>query len=59
MAIVYKVGMGSVPDIPVSITGDCKEFLQKCLVNKPSERWGVDRLLELAFVKVRAYDSNV
>jgi len=52
LAIVYKVGMGGIPDIPSSLREHCVDFLHHCLQNKPANRLGVHRLLELPFVKV-------
>jgi serine/threonine protein kinase len=50
--IMFKVGMGSIPSIPETMSSDGKDFVSHCLEPDPEIRWTASQLTELPFVKV-------
>ncbi|XP_038048070.1 mitogen-activated protein kinase kinase kinase 4-like isoform X1 [Patiria miniata] len=50
--ILFKVGEGAIPTIADNLSSECKDFLSKCLVHSPLERWTANQLLDHPFLKV-------
>ena len=50
--IIYKVGVGGVPEVPDTASKEAKEFVGHCLQSDPRKRWTAEQLLEHSFVKV-------
>ncbi|XP_071800919.1 mitogen-activated protein kinase kinase kinase 4-like [Asterias amurensis] len=50
--IIFKVGDGAIPYITDNISAECRDFLSKCLVHQPMERWSANQLLDHPFLKV-------
>ena len=50
---MFKVGMGSIPSIPESLSHDGKDFVSHCLEPNPEVRWTASQLTDHPFVKVR------
>lgn len=51
--IMFKVGMGSIPSIPDTLSFDGKDFVSHCLEPDPEIRWTASQLIDHPFVKVR------
>lgn len=50
--VLYRIGFSDqVPAFPTSFSAQGKDFLSKCLVRDPKERWTVKELLNHSFVK--------
>ena len=49
---MFKVGMGSTPYVPDTLSPEGQEFLQHCLEHDPKLRWTASQLREHPFVKV-------
>ncbi|XP_071711353.1 mitogen-activated protein kinase kinase kinase 20-like [Rutidosis leptorrhynchoides] len=59
-ALVMKIGVGSeIPKIPAKLSEDGKDFLEKCFVKNPLERWTAEMLLDHPFVKNITFDKEV
>ncbi|EDV25031.1 uncharacterized protein TRIADDRAFT_24805, partial [Trichoplax adhaerens] len=52
-AIMFQVGSGAAPVTPDSISDEGKDFLSRCLVHDPQDRWTTSELLNHPFVKVK------
>ncbi|WVZ24095.1 hypothetical protein V8G54_002639 [Vigna mungo] len=48
-----------VPKIPDKLTYDCKDFLRKCLMNDPQQRWTAKMLLNHPFIQNKYSTSSV
>lgn len=52
VAAIYKIGSGDdLPEIPGFISEQGKDFLRRCLIRDPEERWSVSELLKHPFVQ--------
>ncbi|KAL2522750.1 mitogen-activated protein kinase kinase kinase 21 [Forsythia ovata] len=50
-ALLIRIGIGEeVPEVPGNLSGEGKDFLEKCFVKDPSKRWTADMLLNHPFV---------
>ncbi|KAK2644532.1 hypothetical protein Ddye_019727 [Dipteronia dyeriana] len=48
---LYRIGFsGDVPEIPKNISKQAKDFVVKCLIKDPRERWSASELLKHEFV---------
>lgn len=43
--IMFKVGMGEIPEIPSTLSEEGVDFLECCLIHDPTERWTAIELL--------------
>ncbi|KAI9075036.1 hypothetical protein K1719_042986 [Acacia pycnantha] len=51
-SLLLRIGVGEeLPEIPEELSEDGKDFLRKCLVKDPAERWTAEMLLEHPFIK--------
>ncbi|KAL2457886.1 mitogen-activated protein kinase kinase kinase 19 [Abeliophyllum distichum] len=49
--VLYKIGCShELPDIPSKASKEAKDFLKKCLIKNPKERWTADMLLSHPFL---------
>ncbi|VVB09951.1 unnamed protein product [Arabis nemorensis] len=53
MSLMVRIGSGDeVPEIPVGLSEEGKDFVKKCFVKNPSERWTAQMLLDHPFLAV-------
>ncbi|XP_010531244.1 PREDICTED: mitogen-activated protein kinase kinase kinase YODA [Tarenaya hassleriana] len=53
MSLFFRIGAGDeVPRIPAELSEEGKDFLQKCFVRDPANRWTAEMLLDHPFVAV-------
>lgn len=61
-ALLMKIGVGEeVPEIPGVLSAEGKDFLQKCFVKDPNQRWTAEMLLDHPFVsgeEINGHDSS-
>ncbi|XP_068322149.1 mitogen-activated protein kinase kinase kinase 18-like [Pyrus communis] len=51
VSALYRIGFsGDAPEIPSSLSQQGRDFVAKCLIGDPLERWSADELLEHGFV---------
>ncbi|CAH8363458.1 unnamed protein product [Eruca vesicaria subsp. sativa] len=51
VAAIYKIGFsGESPEIPEVLSEKGKDFVRKCLVRDPKQRWSVEELLQHQFL---------
>lgn len=51
VAAIYRIGSGDdLPEIPGFMSEQGKDFLRRCLIRDPEERWSVNELLKHPFV---------
>lgn len=56
--IMFKVGMGEIPEIPSTLSDEGVEFIECCLIHDPKDRWSAIELLEHTnFCKVSMDDN--
>jgi len=54
--IMFKVGMGEVPEIPSTLSEEGVDFVECCLIHDPKDRWTATELLQHSnFCKVRIF----
>lgn len=52
VAAIYKIGFGDdLPEVPRFMSEQGKDFLRRCLIRDPEERWSVSELLKHPFVQ--------
>ncbi|KAJ0261643.1 Mitogen-activated protein kinase kinase kinase 15 [Hirschfeldia incana] len=52
VAAIYKIGFtGESPEIPECLSEKGKDFLRKCLIRDPKQRWAVEELLQHPFLE--------
>ncbi|CAC5409888.1 MAP3K4 [Mytilus coruscus] len=56
--IMFKVGMGSIPSIPETLSYDGKDFVSHCLEPDPEIRWTAAQLIDHPFVKVQMEEPD-
>lgn len=56
--IMFKVGMGESPQIPLKISNEGKEFLALCFEHDPKHRGTAEDLLSEPFLKVSAFSMD-
>ncbi|CAG2253678.1 MAP3K4 [Mytilus edulis] len=56
--IMFKVGMGSIPSIPDTLSFDGKVFVSHCLEPDPEIRWTASQLIDHPFVKVQMEEPD-
>ncbi|XP_022256715.1 mitogen-activated protein kinase kinase kinase 4-like [Limulus polyphemus] len=56
--IMFRVGMGEVPEIPDSLSEEGQDFLDHCLQHDPQNRWSASQLLDHPFTKVNEEDDG-
>ncbi|KAF5188368.1 mitogen-activated protein kinase kinase kinase [Thalictrum thalictroides] len=50
-ALLFRIGFGEeVPEIPVELLEEGKDFLRKCFIRDPTKRWTAEMLLNHPFV---------
>ncbi|KAK1418182.1 hypothetical protein QVD17_27324 [Tagetes erecta] len=55
-SVLYKIAYsGESPDIPGGVSDQAKDFMGKCLIRDPKERWGAKELLKHPFIEVFSY----
>ncbi|VVB05169.1 unnamed protein product [Arabis nemorensis] len=53
MSLLIRIGVGEeLPEIPVELSEEGKDFLSQCFVKDPVKRWTVEMLLNHSFVAV-------
>ncbi|KAF8098938.1 hypothetical protein N665_0255s0014 [Sinapis alba] len=52
MSLMVRIGSGDVPKIPVELSEECKDFVRRCFVKDPVERWTAQMLLDHPFLAV-------
>lgn len=57
-AIMFQVGSGKRPDIPLKLSPVCRDFLYHCLEPNSQKRWTVVQLLDHDWVKIPADDAT-
>ncbi|KAK1439820.1 hypothetical protein QVD17_05642 [Tagetes erecta] len=51
-SVLYKIGFsGEIPGIPDEICDEAKDFVAKCLIRDPKQRWTASELLKHPFVQ--------
>ncbi|KAI3769676.1 hypothetical protein L6452_00786 [Arctium lappa] len=59
VSVLYKIGFsGEIPGIPDGFSGELKDFVGKCLVRDPKQRWTAKQLLKHPFVIGEFDDQN-
>ncbi|KAK3188425.1 hypothetical protein Dsin_027986 [Dipteronia sinensis] len=57
---LYRIGFsGDVPEIPIFFTKQAKDFVAKCLIKDPRERWSASELLKHEFINEPSSFSRV
>ncbi|XP_076372525.1 mitogen-activated protein kinase kinase kinase 4-like isoform X2 [Tachypleus tridentatus] len=56
--IMFRVGMGEVPEIPDSLSEEGQDFLDHCLQHDPQNRSSASQLLDHPFTKVNEEDDG-
>ncbi|KAI3695469.1 hypothetical protein L1987_78466 [Smallanthus sonchifolius] len=52
VAILYRIAFSEeIPEIPDEISGQARDFVRKCLIRDPRQRWTAKRLLEHPYVR--------
>ncbi|KAK8642211.1 hypothetical protein V6N13_011567 [Hibiscus sabdariffa] len=52
VSALYRIGFSNdVPEIPINISKQARDFLSKCLKRDPAERWSATQLLSHDFLK--------
>ncbi|KAK9074150.1 hypothetical protein SSX86_006747 [Deinandra increscens subsp. villosa] len=52
-SVLYKIAFsGETPNIPGGFSNQAKDFIGKCLIRDPKERWGATELLKHPFVEL-------
>ncbi|KAI3497280.1 hypothetical protein L1887_39775 [Cichorium endivia] len=52
VSVLYKIGFsGESPEIPGDFSYQAKDFISKCLIQDPNERWGATELLKHPFLE--------
>ncbi|KAK9284315.1 hypothetical protein L1049_023486 [Liquidambar formosana] len=58
-ALLFRIGVGEeLPEIPVELSEEGKDFLGKCFVKDPKQRWTAEMLLDHPFVVVDDDDDD-
>ncbi|XP_023209665.1 mitogen-activated protein kinase kinase kinase 4-like [Centruroides sculpturatus] len=57
--IMFRVGMGEIPNIPESLSDEGRDFLNHCLQHDPHQRWTASMLLDHPFTKVIEDDDII
>ncbi|KAL0726204.1 hypothetical protein Bca4012_022297 [Brassica carinata] len=52
MSLMVRIGSGDVPKIPVELSEEGKDFVRRCFVKDPVERWTAQMLLDHPFLAV-------
>lgn len=56
VAAIYRIGSGDdLPEIPRFMSEQGKDFLRRCLIRDPEERWSVSELLKHPFVQEQKF----
>uniref|UniRef100_A0A1J3JQL7 Mitogen-activated protein kinase kinase kinase YODA n=1 Tax=Noccaea caerulescens TaxID=107243 RepID=A0A1J3JQL7_NOCCA len=59
MSLMVRIGSGEeVPGIPVELSEEGKDFVRKCFVKNPAERWTAQMLLDHPFLAVDDESSS-
>ncbi|KAM3302534.1 mitogen-activated protein kinase kinase kinase 18 [Capsicum chacoense] len=57
VSALYRIGYsGDLPQFPNNLSNDAREFLARCLINDPKERWTAEQLLQHPFLQ--SVESN-
>lgn len=58
-SILMRIGVGEeLPEIPEELSEEGRDFLRKCLVRDPAERWTAEMLLEHPFLKIDGEEES-
>ncbi|CAH8344241.1 unnamed protein product [Eruca vesicaria subsp. sativa] len=58
MSLMVRIGSGDVPKIPVELSEEGKDFVRRCFVKDPVERWTAQMLLDHPFLAVDDDDER-
>ncbi|KAJ0252340.1 hypothetical protein HA466_0131400 [Hirschfeldia incana] len=58
MSLMVRIGSGDVPKIPVELSEEGKDFVRRCFVKDPVERWTAQMLLDHPFLAVDHDERN-
>lgn len=58
-ALLMKIGVGAgIPEIPAKLSDDGKDFIAKCFLKDPRERWTAEMLLDHPFMKNVSFEKE-
>ncbi|XP_060189296.1 mitogen-activated protein kinase kinase kinase 18 [Lycium barbarum] len=58
VSAMYRIGFsGDLPQLPNSLSSDAREFISKCLMKCPEERWTAKQLLQHPFLQCLELNS--
>ncbi|KAH0940530.1 mitogen-activated protein kinase kinase kinase 18 [Brassica rapa] len=58
MSLMVRIGSGDAPKIPVELSEEGKDFVRRCFVKDPVERWTAQMLLDHPFLAVDHDDER-
>ncbi|CAN6917752.1 unnamed protein product [Brassica oleracea] len=58
MSLMVRIGSGDAPKIPVELSEEGKDFVRRCFVRDPVERWTAQMLLDHPFLAVDDNDDE-
>ncbi|PKA61472.1 Mitogen-activated protein kinase kinase kinase ANP1 [Apostasia shenzhenica] len=59
VAAIHRIGFSSdVPAMPAWVSGDAKDFVSRCLMRDPKQRWTAEELLRHPFMAVAAIETE-